>query len=302
MKVHDVIIVGGGPAGLNAAVVLGRCRRSILLFDTGKQRNRLSHGIHNYLTRDNILPSEFLKIANIELKKYGVQTNRTEIVHAEKLRTGIFQLRDKKGRSYYAKKLLIATGLQDHIPSIKGIEFFYGKSIFHCPYCDAWEVRDKRVGVYAKNKNGFELAISLKTWTPRVSIFTDGRNNLKPLEKEILRRHNVNVFTQKVLRLEGRRGKLVGIVFENNKTEPCEALFFVNGYEQQCDIAKELGCDFNKNNVVVTNRLQQANIAGLYVAGDVSKDMHFVVVAAAEGAKAGVSINKELQKEELNKR
>jgi thioredoxin reductase len=302
MKVHDVIIVGGGPAGLNAAVVLGRCRRTVLLFDTGKQRNRFSNGMRNYLTRDNILPLDFLKFAHTELRKYGISTNHSEIIHAEKLHTGVFQVKDKKELSYYSKKLLIATGLQDNIPSIKGIESFYGKSVFHCPYCDAWEVRDKNIGIYAKNKNGFELAISLKTWTKQVTLFTNGRNYLKPLEKEVLQKKKIEVFTQKIARLEGKNGQLTEIVFENNNKRSCDALFFVNGFKQQCDIAKELGCNMNKKGIVITNRLQQANIPGLYVAGDVSKDMHFVVVAAAEGAKAGVSINKELQREEFKAR
>jgi thioredoxin reductase len=302
MKVHDVIIVGGGPAGLNAAVVLGRCRRTVLLFDTGKQRNRFSNGMRNYLTRDNILPLDFLKFAHAELRKYGVSASHSEIIHAEKLQTGIFQVKDKKELSYYSKKLLIATGLQDNIPSIKGIESFYGKSVFHCPYCDAWEVRDKNIGIYAKNKNGFELAISLKTWTKQVTLFTNGRNYLKPMEKEVLQKKKIEVFTQKIARLEGKNGQLTDIVFENNNKHSCDALFFVNGFKQQCDIAKELGCNMNKKGIVITNRLQQANIPGLYVAGDVSKDMHFVVVAAAEGAKAGVSINKELQREEFKAR
>jgi thioredoxin reductase len=302
VKLHDVIIIGGGPAGLNAGVVLGRCRRSVLLFDTGKQRNRFSNGMRNYLTRDNILPSDFLKIARAESRKYGVITIRGEIVHAEKLQTGIFQVKDKKGKNYYSKKLLIATGLKDNIPPIEGIDSLYGKSVFHCPYCDAWEVRDKNIGVYAKNKNGFELAVSLNTWTKNVSLFTNGRNYLKPLESETLQKKRIKVFTDKIKRLEGKNGQLTALVFDNNRKQPCDALFFVNGYAQQCDIAKQLGCEMNKKGVVITNRLQQANIPGLYVAGDVSKDMHFVVVAAAEGAKAGVSINKELQKEDFKAR
>jgi thioredoxin reductase len=300
MKVYDAIIIGGGPAGLNAAVVLGRCRRTVLLFDTGKQRNRLSNGMRNYLTRDDILPSAFLKIANTEIRKYGVTAYHSEIIHAEKLRTGIFHVRDKRGVSYYSKKLLIATGLQDTIPSIQGIESFYGRSVFHCPYCDGWEVKNKKIGVYAKNKNGFELAISLKTWSGHISLYSDGRNYLKPLEKDVLQKESIEVFTQKIVKLEGKNGRLSNVVFERGR-RPCDALFFVNGYKQQCDIAKALGCEMNKKQVVITNRLQQANIPGVYVAGDVSRDMHFVVVAAAEGAKAAVSINKELQKEELKR-
>jgi len=271
----------------------------VLLFDTGKQRNRLSNGMRNYLTRDNILPSEFLKIANAEIRKYGVSVKRVEITHAERLSTGIFRLKDKNAIHYYSKKLLIATGLRDHIPSVPGIASFYGKSVFHCPYCDGWEVRDKQVGVYAKIKNGFELAISLQTWSQHVCLFTDGRNYLKPLEKERLKKNRIEVYNQKVLGLEGEHGKLSNVVLENGNRLRCDALFFVSGYKQQCDIAMKLGCEMSKKGVVITNRLQQANIPGLYVAGDVSKDMHFVVVAAGEGAKAGVSINKELQKEEF---
>ncbi|HEV8282829.1 MAG TPA: NAD(P)/FAD-dependent oxidoreductase [Chitinophagaceae bacterium] len=299
MKLYDVIIIGGGPAGLNAAVVLGRCRRTVLLFDTGKQRNRFSNGLRNYLTRDNILPTDFIKLANQEIKKYGVFINRLEVVEAEKLQTDIFAVKDKTGSNHYSKKLLIATGLRDNIPLIEGIEFFYGKSVFHCPYCDGWEVKDRDIGVYAKNKNGFEMAISLKTWSKQVTIFTDGRNYLKPLEKEELKKKSIKIIAEKIVRLEGKNGRLTNIIFNGYKKQHCDALFFVNGYGQQCDIAKSLGCRMNKKGIVITNRLQQADIPGLYVAGDASKDVQFVVVAAAEGAKAGVSINKELQKEDF---
>jgi thioredoxin reductase len=299
--IFDAIIVGGGPAGLNAALVLGRCRRNVLLFDTGKQRNRFSHGIHNYLTRDNILPGDFLTIAYKEIKRYGAAVNRVEIVHAGKLQSGIFFVKDKQGKKFYSKKLLLATGLTDNIPPVEGIMDFYGSSIFHCPYCDGWEVSNKRIGVYAKNKNGFELAISLLTWSDKITLYTDGKNYLKPLEKEALQRKKIRVVGDKILKLEGTKGQLENVLLLNNKKQKCEAMFFSNGYRQQCDIVQALGCEMNKKGVVITNRLQQANIPGLYVAGDVAKDMHFVVVAAAEGAKAGVSINKELQKEEFRK-
>lgn len=302
MKVYDVIIVGGGPAGLNAAVVLGRCRRNVLLFDKGTQRNLSSNGLRNYLTRDNILPRDFLKLAYREIAKYGVITSRREILHAEKMQTGLFLVKDKEGNNYCSRKLLIATGLRDHIPGIKGIGNFFGTCVFHCPYCDGWEVKDKLVGVYAKNKNGFELAISLKTWSRQVVLYTDGRNYLTPVEKEILHKNGIPVISKPILALDGKNEKLLNIVFSDNKKQRCDAIFFVNGYEQQCNIAKSLGCKMTRKGVVVTNRLQQANVPGLYVAGDVSKDMQFVVVAAAEGAKAAVTINKEMQKEDFKTR
>jgi thioredoxin reductase len=299
--IFDAIIVGGGPAGLNAAIVLGRSRRNVLLFDTGRQRNRFSHGIHNYLTRDGLLPADFLMIAYREIKKYGAVVNHGEIVHAEKLPSGIFSVKDKKGKKFYSKKLLLATGLRDNIPAVDGFMEFYGRSVFHCPYCDGWEVSSKSIGVYAKNKNGFELAVSMLTWSSKVTLYTDGKAYLKPLEKEALDRKGIRVVNEKILKLEGKKGQLENIVLFNNKKQKCEAVFFSNGYHQQCDIAQTLGCVMNKKGVVLANRLQQANIEGLYVAGDVARDMHFVVVAAAEGAKAGVNINKELQKEEFRK-
>jgi thioredoxin reductase len=297
MKNWDVIIVGGGPAGLNAAVVLGRCRRKVLVIDAGRQRNRSSHGMHNFLTRDDILPARFLALAQKELKKYEVEFLNAEISSAKKQKK-TFILHDQKGKTYYTKKLLIATGLQDKVPPIRNIERFYGHSVFHCPYCDGWEMKDRKLAVYAKNKNGFELALALKTWSRNISFFTDGKNYLSKEEKDVLQKHDIPVITKKISCLEGKNKQLGTIVLADDQRIQCDALFFVNGYTQQCDIAQALGCRMSSKGVVLMNRYQQTNVPGLYVAGDVAKDMHFVVVAAAEGAKAGVIINKELQKEE----
>ncbi len=298
MDLQDCIIVGGGPAGLNAAVVLGRCRRKVLLFDSATYRNQYSHGVHNYLTRDDMLPGELLTIARREVKKYGAKMIMKKVVHARKNSEGIFVVRDEDSTIYYAKKLLIATGLWDNLPQIPGFKEFYGKAVFHCPYCDGWEVKDKEIGVYARNKNGYELALALKCWTDKVTLYTDGRNKLKPKEVETLTANGVSIISYPVLHLEGNDDKLRYIHFKNGDKRRCDALFFVNGFEQQCNMAETFGCEMSVKGVVITNRHQQTNIEGLYVAGDADKDMHFVVVAAAEGAKAGVIINKELIKEE----
>lgn len=297
MELQDCIIIGGGPAGLNAAVVLGRCRRKVLVFDTGQYRNRSSHGMHNYLTRDDILPADFVQACHRELEKYSVQLLRKRIVSASKNEEGTFVAKDEEGRLYYAKKLLVATGLWDTLPTIPGFTEMYGRSVFHCPYCDGWEVRDKKLGVYARNKDGTELALALKGWSRDVVLYTDGKSRIKPAEWEQLEACDITVIKLPIERLEGNEGQLEKIIFKNGEEKPCDALFFVNGYTQQCNLAEAFGCEMTKKGVVVTNRFQQTNIQGLYVAGDASKDMHFVVVAAAEGAKAGVIINKELQKE-----
>jgi thioredoxin reductase len=302
MELLDCIIVGGGPAGLNAAVVLGRCRRKVLVFDTGKQRNRWSHGMHNYLTRDDILPKDFLSIAQTELDKYGVKKLQKKIINARKTNDDLFQVYDEDGNIHYSKKLLVATGLADNIPPIKGLEEMYGKSVFHCPYCDGWEVRDKKIAVYAKNKEGWELALALKAWSDEVIYFTDGKYKIKPEQKEQLDANNIQVIVKPIESFNGTGGQLEKILLKNGEVIECDAVFFVNGYTQQCNLAEAFGCEMTRKGVVVTNRLQQTNIKGLYVAGDASRDMHFVVVAAAEGAKAGVIINKEIQKEITEKK
>jgi thioredoxin reductase len=297
MDLLDVIIIGGGPAGLNAAVVLGRCRRKVLVFDIAQQRNRASHGMHNYLTRDDILPTDFLEICHQEMHKYGVSVLNKKVIHAHKKEKTHFVVTDEEGQLHYAKKLLVATGLLDNVPQIEGFKELYGKSVFHCPYCDGWEVRDKILGVYARNKEGAGLALALKGWSDDVTLYTDGKEKVKKEDRKKLEANNILVVKHTIERLQIKDGILEKIIFKNGEEHPCDAIFFVNGFTQQCNLTEVFGCDVNKKGVVVTNHLQQTNTPGLYVAGDASRDMHFVVVAAAEGAKAGVSINKELQKE-----
>lgn len=298
MNLFDVIIIGGGPAGLNAAVVLGRCNRKVLLFDHGKQRNRYSHGMHNFLTRDDISPAEFLKISHKELKKYAVKIKRIEIKHAKKNVDEIFVVKDCNENVYQSKKLILATGLTDRLPEVKGINKFYGKSIYHCPYCDGWENNDKSIGVYAPTKSGIDVALTLTAWSKKITLYTDGKDYLRKKDKELITKNKISVVLDSISSFEGSGSQLKNIVFENGEKSFCEALFFSNGYDVQCHLVESLGCNTGKNNVAITNKSQQTNIPGLYVAGDASKDMHFVVVAAAEGAKAGVYVNKELIDEE----
>ena len=301
MKIlYDVIIIGGGPAGLNAAVVLGRCNRSVLLFDHGKQRNRYSHGMHNFLTQDNILPAEFIEKSRKEVKKYGVTLLNVQVNHAHKMNKKSFEVTTADKRKFHSKKLILATGLTDILPEIKGAENFYGKSMFHCPYCDGWEYSGKKLAVYSKSKAGIDLAMTLTTWTNDITIFTDGNKYGNKQQLQLLKFKNINIISGKIKSFEGVKGKIKYLNMENNDTHFCEALFFSNGYKVQCDLVESLGCIMDKKSVALTNKSQQTNIYGLYVVGDAAKDMHFVVVAAAEGAKAAVYINKELLQEKID--
>lgn len=298
----DVVIVGGGPAGLSAALVLGRARRRVILFDHGRYRNAASHRMHGYLSRDGIRPAALLEIGRREALGYGVSIRRHEVLEVTALpeargRTR-FRVVPARGPSIRAAKVLLATGVLDRIPPIPGIESLYGTSVHHCPYCDGWEWRDRRLAVYGRGSSGAALAHSLLTWSGDVVLFTDGPSRLTVPEREDLRARGIEVVRQRVTGLEGARGRLCRVLLRGRAPVDRDALFFSTGNDQSCDLAIRLGCRLTPKASIRTNRRERTNVPGVYVAGDASWDVQFVVVAAAEGAKAGVAINRELQLEE----
>jgi thioredoxin reductase len=293
---YDVIIVGAGPAGLSAGLILGRCRRRVLICDSGEPRNAASHSMHGFLTRDGTEPGEFLRIGREQLEPYGVELRNVKVTDAQRHDDGFeLTLEDEKHES--CKKLLLATGVVDKLPAIKGIEALYGKSVFHCPYCDAWELRDQPLAVYGRGKHGLELALALTTWSDDIVLCTDGRAWLSGADLRLLSRRGVKIFQDSIERLEGSDGILERIIFKSGDSLPRRGLFLHTRTKQRSDLVTRLGCAFTKKGAVKTHNLQQSGVPGLYVAGDASWDVQLVIVAAAEGAKAAFSINAELRKE-----
>lgn len=294
---YDVIIAGGGPAGLSAALVLGRCRRKVLLCDVGSPRNERSHGVHCFLSREGILPCDLLSAAREQLQPYGVEI-RAQCVTASCLRDGAFEATLANGESVRSRRFLIATGVVDVLPSVPGLRELYGTSVFHCPYCDGWEVRDQPLALYAKQRNGAGAALALRTWSADLVLCTDGPSQIPRGDRERLERCGIRVEQRRILRLEGDGGQLRRIVFNEGDALERRALFFTTGQYQRSDLPRQLGCPINDKGTVRTNRREGCNIPGLYIAGDASHDVQFVVVAAAEGAKAAVAIHQSLQEEE----
>jgi len=293
----DVLIVGGGPAGLSAALMLGRCRRSVLVCDLGQPRNRRSCALHGYLTRDGIAPAAFNEQGRRELPAYGVEL-RTIGVTGARSRKDHYRVTLADGSEERARFLLIATGVIDALPAISGFEECYGQSLFHCPYCDGWEVRDRRLAAFGQGLHVAGLALGLKTWSADVVACTNGT----PLEPRLRRRlaaNGVQLRTERIARLDHENGALMQVVFSGGDSLARDALFFTTTQHPQSDLAIKLGCALTSKGTVKTGTHCDNNVPRLFVVGDASRDAQFVVVAAAEGVKAAVAINKALQSGEL---
>src|SRR5688572_24686240 len=293
---YETVIIGGGPAGLNAALVLGRCRRRVLLCDSGEYRNAASRGLHAFLTRDGIDPTDLRRLGREEIARYGVEARETKVDDVRRDRDRF--VITLAGEQIESRTLLIATGVVDRVPPLAGIDDLYGRSVFHCPYCDGWEARDAPLAAYGKGDKGVKLALSLLRWSRDVVLCTDGPARLRAPERARLARHGVAVHEGRVDRLEGDDGALRRIVFQDGDVLERRFMFFKTGHDQRSDLAARLGCKFDDKGAVKTNSLKGTHMEGLYVLGDASEDMQLAIVAAAEGVKAGFAANELLHHRE----
>jgi thioredoxin reductase len=296
---YDVIIVGGGPAGLSAALMLGRSRRRVLVCDGGRPRNAASRAIHGFITRDGMPPAGFLRVAREQLDPYDTVTVRDiEVTRAECRGDSRFSVWLADGSELHSRKLLIATGVSDNLPDIPGFHELFGVSVFHCPYCDGWEVRDQPLAIYGRGARGAGLSLELIGWSRDLVLCTDGPSGIDPESLDRLRRNAIVVREDRVVRLDGD-GRLERIVFDRGEPLERRAVFFTTGQTQQSKLALALGCEFNEKGTVRTGKYETTHLPGLYVAGDASRAVQWVVVAAAEGAEAAFAINTDLLKEDL---
>jgi thioredoxin reductase len=298
----DVLIVGGGPAGLAAALVLGRCRRKVLLCDAGEPRNAPSRAMHGYLTRDGLPPSELRRIGREEVSRYGVELRDVAVVDARRAPGGGFEANLSDGTQVAARKLILATGMKDVLPDIEGFGEFYGRGVYPCPYCDGWELQDQPIGVFAygDQAKAARYALNLLRWSRDLIFFHHGDEPPSEATREMLSRNGIILRERQIVRLEGEGGELARVVLAGGEVVPRRALFIKLGEVPHSSLPQRLGCDLTEEGIVGDAPFHGAtDVDGLYVVGDASPRVQLVTVAAAEGAAAGVNANMKLQMEDL---
>ena len=259
--------------------------------------------MHSFLSRDHIAPEEFRRIGHEELARYpGVKFRRIEVTAASRLPDGAFTVTLGRSRRVQARKLLIATGVFDHLPPIEGIEDFFGTSVFQCPYCDGWETRRAAVAVYGRGRRGFEMARALTAWNRNIALCSDGRATLSATERMHLQRNDIDLVEERIERLEGRKGKLERIVFCGGRTLERDALYFDTPSSGQSRLAESLGCQFGRHGGIKSGRYEATSVPGVFVAGNIIKDVQLAIVAAAEGARAAFGINRALTREDFDRK
>ncbi|RVU21060.1 NAD(P)/FAD-dependent oxidoreductase [Methylobacterium oryzihabitans] len=296
---RDVIIVGGGPAGLSAALILGRCRRRVLLVDAGHPRNAVTGHMNGFLSRDGCPPGTLREIAGGELDRYETVERRAgDVADAARVADG-FEVVLADGTRERTRRLILATGLRTELPPVEGFAEFWGHGVHHCPYCDGFENRDRPLVVYGRGGCGKGLALEMTAWSRDLTLCTDGpAEALSEDDRARLSRQGIRIEERPVTRVEGEDGRLERVRFGDGDALACAAVFFTPAECVPSPLVARLGCDLTEKGTVPTSDYEKTNVPGLFVAGDASRRVQLAVVAAAEGAMAAFAVNTELLRED----
>ncbi len=237
----DVVIAGGGPAGLNAALMLGRARRNVLLCDSGQPRNAGVHAMHGFLSRDGTDPALLRQTARQQLAAYPTVRVRDLAIQTVTGAAEQFTVTLADGTSEQARRLLLATGVADQLPPIPGLAELWGRGVFNCPYCDGWEVRDQPLAVLAGDPRNFQLALQLTRFSPDVLLCSNGQEGLDDDARGLLATHKVALREEPIVRLDGGDGRLERIVFAAGEAEARAAGFLHAATRQRSSLPSEDG-------------------------------------------------------------
>ncbi|MEV6766434.1 NAD(P)/FAD-dependent oxidoreductase [Streptomyces sp. NPDC051105] len=294
---YEVVVVGGGAAGLSAALVLGRARRRTLVVDAGEPRNAPAAHMQGFLSRDGMPPAEFLAAGRAEIARYGVELVRDRAVDAS--RDGDFTVSLASGRQVRARQLVVATGLKDELPTVSGVAERFGRDVLHCPYCHGWEVRDQAFGVLATTPMSVHQALMVTQWSKDVTLFLHqiAETELSDDDLRRLAAAGVRVVPGEVAGLRIEDDRLTGVRLSDGGVHPREALFVAPRPVPQNDLLVGLGAEMTETPFGAYPLIDErglTTVPGLWAAGNASGFAEQVVNAASRGCRAGAAINGEL--------
>lgn len=295
---YDVAIIGGGVAGLNAALVLGRACRKVAVIDDGKPRNRGVRHAYGFLTQDGVAPADILKQGRRDLQSYDVELIAGRVIDV-KSKKSLFSVILQNGAVIVARKIILALGMADRLPDVPGLGALWGKHVFSCPYCDGWEMRGKPLAVIGGGKAEQKLALMMRQWSEDVTLYLNGADlpGLNPYRR--LRKNGVIVVPDRIERMtkNGKTG-LVCIKTKNNPHLSCSAAFVHPHSFVDSPLVKKIGCRI-EDGKIATRTTGRTSVAGVYAAGDIALRQMHLITAAASGAVAAFAVHKDLMKEDI---
>lgn len=286
----DVLVIGGGPAGMGAALVAGRGRMEVVLIDDEKPRNAVTQESHAFLTRDGITPEDFRLAGRSDLLKYpNISVKPGRVKSIERKEDETFEVTTDAGEFIRTKNIVLATGLSETLPKVEDIEKYYGRSLFSCPFCDGWEMKEQPLVLIAETSQALHVVQLLTNWTDDLVVATNGLVVFDSEQKALLERNNIRLIEDTIRELKGSDGQLESVHFEGGEILERTGSFITTELKHPMPFIEQLDLEVSEAGFVVTNMMGQTNIPGIYAAGEITGPSQ-LIVSASQGHMAGIGI------------